>query len=562
MSSSKPDYTPHARAERLIAGARFVLAFFSLVAVYLEPSTPAKYEQTTYTLLSVYTIYALTIVAVTWTTPVPSRQWRLVSHVTDLGLFTFFIYLTEGPASPFFLYFTFSLFCATLRFTWRGIVLTGVSAMAIYGAMAILASVADPNFHDTSRVLIREVYLMVIAALLAHLGAFNERLRGELALLAAWPREMASRLDDVLRQALGHAAAIVRSRRVLLVWEEREEPWVHAALWSDGAFSLERLAPGRAGSSADEIRNVSFFAREDGSTLVYDGTRGTAREEKSDPVGEVLRVRFAIRTATGTVIESETLAVRLFALDTAGATSDDLALVHIAGRLVLAALEQFFFIQQIRLAASAEERVRISRELHDGVVQSLGGVGLQLQSIRSLVAAGSPIAERIGHVQRVLEHDQRELRALLRELRTHDPRSGAEILRDEVMRMQERFALEWGLVVEVAALPSRDIPARIAGELCRIINEALSNAARHGGATGARVELTVDDSDIRLRIADNGRGFTFQGRYEVTGVERKGETPRALTERVISLGGSLVVDSGPSGASVEASLPLAQEAMR
>ena len=104
----RPDYAPHARAERLIATGRFVLALSSLTAVYLEPSTPAQYQRATYALLVVYTIYALAAAAVAWRSDVPSARWRLVSHALDLLLFTVFVYLTEGPASPFFLYFVFS----------------------------------------------------------------------------------------------------------------------------------------------------------------------------------------------------------------------------------------------------------------------------------------------------------------------------------------------------------------------------------------------------------------------------------------------------------------------
>ena len=106
-SPIRPDYTPHARAERLIAVGRFVLASSSLVAVFLEPSTPAVHQQTTYTLLAIYTAYALATVALSWRRSIPSLPWRLASHALDLVLFSAFVYLTEGPASPFFLYFVF-----------------------------------------------------------------------------------------------------------------------------------------------------------------------------------------------------------------------------------------------------------------------------------------------------------------------------------------------------------------------------------------------------------------------------------------------------------------------
>ena len=177
---STTSYTPHVRTERLIPTGRFVLAFSSLAAVYLEPSSPAQFQRSTYGLLLIYTIYAAVGAMIAWRSPVPSTRARLLSHVVNLLLFSVFVYLTEGPASPFFLYFVFSLFCATLRSSPRGILATGVAARGIYGAMAVIASAGDPEF-EISRALIREAYLGVIAALLVYLGAFHQRVRREVS---------------------------------------------------------------------------------------------------------------------------------------------------------------------------------------------------------------------------------------------------------------------------------------------------------------------------------------------------------------------------------------------
>lgn len=556
----RPDYIPHARAERLIAAGRFVLAFFSLVAIWLEPSTPAKFQRVTYSVLLIYTICALIVVAVEWRSPRPSRRWQLISHAIDLVLFSIFIYLTEGPASPFFLYFIFSLFCAMLRFTWRGIFATAVAAMAIYGAMAVIASMSDPAF-ELSRVLIREAYVAVIAALLVYLGVYQQRLRGELASLAAWPRELASDVDAVLRATLGHAASVLGAQRVLLLWEESEEPWVHVAIWDGGRFDVEKLAPGKVELVSDaKLRNSSFFVRAPGQpVLVYDPAQSTVDERAIEPLGSAFRLRFGVGSAVAVSLESETLCAQMVVADVRSATADDLALAHIVGRLVLATIEQFFFVQQVRINASAEERLRISRELHDGIVQSLGGAGLQLQAIRRQLPANISAAERLWHVQQVIEHDQRELRALVRELRPHDARDGGVILADELQRMRERFPLEWGLAVDIEMQDPLPVPPRLAHELSRIINESLSNAARHGGASQAKVALRDCNGAIALRVSDNGRGFPFAGRYDLAALTESGTGPRTLKERVKALGGSLIVESSKLGAAIDARIPVGED---
>jgi signal transduction histidine kinase len=556
----RPDYTPHARAERLIAAGRFVLAFSSLVAIYLEPSTPARFHRATYALLSIYTIYALVIVVVAWRSPVPNARWRLFSHALDLVLFSVFVYLTEGPASPFFLYFIFSLFCATLRFSARGILVTGVTAMAIYGAMAVFASISDPG-HEISRVLIREAYLAVIAALLVYLGAFHQRVRREMSALAAWPRELGGNLDALVRATLAHAASVMNASRVILVWEDNEEPWTYIATFAQGELAIERVAPGQFDSlHLADLRNRSIYVRDDDrAPLLYDPALSAASESEIDPLTATLRERFAMRSAIVVALESQTMLTHFLIPNVRAATADDLALAYIAGRFVLATLEECLFVQQVRQNASAEERLRISRELHDGIVQSLGGVGLQLEAIRAQFANDPAAVARLQHVQKVVEHDQRELRAIVRELRPHDPRDGRTILMDELQRMRERYALEWGLEVDVDAGAIGTMPARFAHELCRVINESLANAARHGGATRANIAVALDDGHIHVRVSDNGRGFSFVGRYDLDALDRERRGPGSLKERIRSLGGSLVVDSAPTGATIEAQIPMREE---
>ncbi|HYR27329.1 MAG TPA: sensor histidine kinase, partial [Thermoanaerobaculia bacterium] len=350
-------------------------------------------------------------------------------------------------------------------------------------------------------------------------------------------------------------------RRVVLIWEEREEPWLYAATFDDGAFGLERIAPGRFEPiDTSAVRNTSFYVRPHGQpVLVYDPARSSVDECDAEPFGRAFRLRFGVHSAIAASLESETLAAHMVIPQVRAATADDLALAHIVGRLVLATLEQFFFVQQVRLAASAEERLRISRELHDGIVQSLGGAGLQLQAIRRQLPADFPASERLGHVQRVIEHDQRELRAIVRELRPHDVRDGRTILEDELQRMAERFPLEWGLAVDLDVALPLDVPPRLAHELSRIVNESLSNAARHGGASQATVTLGEEDGEVRLRVTDNGRGFSFSGRYDLDALTRSGSGPRTLKERVKALGGSLTVESSAGGASIDARLPVRRE---
>ncbi len=216
------------RAERLIAMGRLVLAVFSLLALWLDPSEPARFAQVATALLALYLVYAGGITAVAWLSFTPPRGFDVVTHASDLALFSLLIALTGGPTSPFFAYLTFSLVAATLRWGWRGVAWTALAALIAFGAIALHASRA-PTFA-LNRVIIRSAYLTVLAAMLGYAAAYESRLRAEIAGLAAWPRSQPAEQHDAVAQVLQGAARVLGVERVLLAWEDPDEPWVNLAL--------------------------------------------------------------------------------------------------------------------------------------------------------------------------------------------------------------------------------------------------------------------------------------------------------------------------------------------
>ena len=114
------------------------------------------------------------------------RRLRFTTFILDRAFFSFLIYFTEDSSSPFFIYFVFSLACATLRWRWHGTwwaaiaVLMTFIGMGVYGAIVL----DDPTFR-LNRVIIRAVYLAVAAALLGYLAAHKRRVDSNMSKLAA-----------------------------------------------------------------------------------------------------------------------------------------------------------------------------------------------------------------------------------------------------------------------------------------------------------------------------------------------------------------------------------------
>lgn len=219
---------------------------------------------------------------------------------------------------------------------------------------------------------------------------------------------------------------------------------------------------------------------------------------------------------------------------------------------------------EVRANASIDEtvsaeRVRLARELHDWLLQSLTGVALDLQSLHRLIESKPCEAvARIERIQEAVATEQRELRAFIEDLQLPRPQSGEPpSLGERLTGLARRFGEQWELDVEldldpVVHLASDDIQ----GEIYSLVAEAVANAAKHSGGTHVSISAGRDDAAVVVRIEDNGRGFPFLGRFTLAELVELRRGPVTLKERIQSLGGDMTVSSTTSGVVVEARIPV------
>ena len=210
-----------------------------------------------------------------------------------------------------------------------------------------------------------------------------------------------------------------------------------------------------------------------------------------------------------------------------------------------------------RLQATEAERARWARELHDETLQGLAALHVLLSS-PSGGASTEAMAERIRQAQEQIENEMEKLRGLISELR---PAALDQLgLEASVRDLAERTQAIYGIDIETRFdLREQDgAPRRLASDVettaYRIVQECLSNAARHAEASKVEVELTQRNGSLGVRIADDGNGFD-------PGTESAGYGLRGMRERVDLLDGSLKVESERSrGTAVTAALPLGRSA--
>src|SRR6266540_2442009 len=560
-SQLQKSYTPQSRAERVIAGSRVVLAVSTLLTVWLDPSEPSKYAESAFTLTTLYSVYSVVLFVIGWVAaPIP-LDWAFGTHVVDLAMFSVFMFLTEGPASPFFVYLVYSLICAALRWGWRGTVSTAAVAMGVLVALALYSRfTGDPAF-EPDRFFVRAVYLAVAAALLAHMGAYQERTQRDLASLANWPRDVGGERHALVRNLLARVSSVLRAPHVAVAWEQPEEPWTNIAMWQDGTFEWTHEAPdamefddGGQTATAGHIHTSPF-----GAERGLPGVPLHLGEGRHRKLPAIVIDRFGVTTAPSWSLKGEGAQGLLFCISRERLTLDDVAIGQVAAHLTTATLDHLYLLSRLREAVASEERVRLARNLHDSVLQSMTGVALQLQTARQLLPRDPAAAQgRLREMQETLAGEQHRLRNFISELRpfpTTERRDKS--LTSRLGELRRRIEMQWGLQV---ALNTRDLDdkacAPLAQEIYHLVNEALINAARHAQASTVSAELSSSNGQAHIEVADDGHGFAFRGRYDLETLKQMKVGPDSLKHRVRDLAGDLVIESSPAGARLAITVPL------
>jgi DNA-binding NarL/FixJ family response regulator/two-component sensor histidine kinase len=211
--------------------------------------------------------------------------------------------------------------------------------------------------------------------------------------------------------------------------------------------------------------------------------------------------------------------------------------------------------------AGAAERARVARELHDSAVQSLIAVEAQIDALRRQSSAQSnPLTAELERIQSLLREEVLKLRELMQAMKSLDVNASTflRVMEETVDRFQRETGINGRFVKEVDEV---SIPDRACRELVRILQEALVNVRKHSGAQQVVVTFGATQNAWRLSIEDNGHGFPFSGKFSQADLDRMGEGPMVIRERVRLVDGELTIESNSDrGARIEIGVPHYREA--
>lgn len=548
----------YARGERFIATGRVFLAVFAFIVLWLDPDLASDSPERLLPVAALFVTYAagLLLIAHRFVLPIGRLSVRFMLQIADFAVFTQFIYLTHASVSPFFIFFLFSLITALLRFGVRGMEGTAAAAILVYVVMAMSDEQirADPGY-----LIMRTVSLAVTTLLLGRLGTHYVRTRRELARLASWPRGPVAGREQSLREILDVARELLGVPRAILIWDEGEEPWTNVARQEGAEFALRREPPDFDEKlMVEKFRDETFLLRRDGDRVEVFSTAEDGRTSRSTefPFSRAGADDLRIVDALSAPVRAQSTSGRIIFLDGDHLQPDDLVIAEVAARLVAASLDQLNAAIRSRNAAVAEERLRVGRDLHDGLLQSLTGVALQLETVSQMLRKDPEAGQqRLRRVQEQIVTDQAELRAMINELR---PNAGRAVpsLEARLSELSRRFERQWDVQVVTRVTPAMFVVAdALATEIFSTINEAVTNAAKHARPSRIDVEVSVGGGEVTMMVSNDGSGFPFHGRFTLAELNAERRGPVTLKERVASLGGDLVLDSHPDGARLDIRIP-------
>lgn len=563
------------RIERVLATARAFLAGSALVAVYLDTSNPAHFAELAYFLLIIYLVQsALVLGWLRLRSEVP-RWLVLTVHASDILWPAVITLFTAGPTSPFFVLFSFALLAAAYRWGFRETVMTaGVVISLLFGEIILVAvtgygSVFLEDF-ELNRAIMRSAYILILGVLLGYLADEDKLLRAETATVA---RAMGlGRVDlglrGTMRDLLREIQQIFGARQVLLAANDTtSQRYFLWELWwprgqAEAAIHLSELEPHRAAAYFAAPTPPGWFSKQPATggleTLALDTAGARLRTPPQVPSDAFLTIH-PFRSLLGVSFRfGEDWEGRLFLLDPE-AEKNPARELRFLQRLVTQtgpSLYSVYLLQRLRARAGAMERARVARDLHDGILQSLIAVEMQVDVLRRRAAGqAAGFADELARIQDELRQEVQTLRELMEQMRPTNlsPQQLLDFLADTAGKFQRTTGIATTFVCEREEVT---LSPRVCRELARIVQEALVNVRKHSGAQNVVVRFTAHNGRWKLVVDDNGRGFPFAGRFDLAQLDAERKGPLVIKERVRILGAEFAVESTPGrGARLEITLP-------
>lgn len=549
-----------------------------------------------YLLLVFYIIHGVVIMLLVRFRQQSTPAFRLLAHVFDILWPALICSFTTGRGSPFFLFFVFVLAAAAYRWGLWETAGTAAAAVLLLWAQSLAFSLGaatwidsilrqrglpllhvDVTDYEPKSLFMRSIYLLVLGLLLGYLAEQQKQLRAEKVVIARvlGRARVETGLTGTLQEIVGELLVMYGSKHAMIASQETNSQHVFVAEvrnvdGSQGTFQwLDASQSDRGTYLYDCPAETAYLTKTSHSNshplrLTALDAEGVRLRDLSSSFLEPFAQKHEFRNMMSvSFVFGREWWGRVFLFDPTltGDTEEELRFLHELVLQVGPAVYNVYLLRRLRLRAGAMERARFARELHDGAVQSLIAVEMQVDVLRRQ-SANNPAAvtPELGRIQGLLREEVLNLRELMQQMKSLDvdARKLPAFLNDTV----ERFQRETGISARFhAELHDFDMPQQVCREIARIVQEGLVNVRKHSQARRVLVRMTSVNGDWSVVIEDDGKGFPFSGKLSHEELEGAGKGPVVIRERVRLIEGELTIESNPGqGSRLEIKIPRKREA--
>jgi signal transduction histidine kinase len=583
------------RTERWLATARVFLATAALTAILIDPSEihPSIWVSG---LLSFYIGQGVLTLLLLRLRQESTLAFRLLVHGADVVWPALISIFATGQTNPFFLFFVFVLAAAAYRWGLWETVGTAAAAVLLlwveslsfhWGLLRWLDGVlelhglpllqADVTDFEPKRLFMRSISLLVLSFLLGYLAEQQKQLRAEKAVIARalGKARVETGLVGTLQEIAGELLSTYDAKHLLIASQEASNyrvfvGEVRRAAEAPSPFQWLDPSPSDRERYLYDSSAITCYAQQsahngtdhpgvigldqDGNRIRKPPSRFLAGLAQKHDFHSLMTVSFVFgREWSGRIL--------LFDPSLTGDIEEELRFLQELVRQVGPAVYNVLLLRRLRLRAGAVERARFARELHDGAVQSLIAVEMQVDVLRRQ-SPGRPelVTNELGRIQGLLREEVLKLRELMQQMKTLDVDSKRfmGLLSDTVERFQRETGISARFLSELEVL---DMPQQICRELARIVQEALVNVRKHSQARQVLVRLAAGNSAWSVTVEDDGRGFPFSGRLSHAELDALRKGPVVIKERVRLIEGELTIESNPGrGSRLEITVPRQRDA--
>ena len=531
---------PSAEMRRFSAGMRAIVAILCTLLLFSGARPPSAVAA------AVLLAYGLWSAHVLWIEATGRRYDHSVLYYwVDIGWAAVTLQLTAGATNMLVLTLVQPVVVASIGYGVR----RGLE-LALFAALGVLIDFSNPLVQSLDNTLSRALPAVGVLALVPAAALLSRPLsvlRQRLALVSEIeasldPRRglqvVAALLVDQLR--IGTSAQVVG-----LVLPSASGGPATLCNAAEGAFrasdqvhlQLEALLADTPGVAVTHVRRRRW--RPASGTRVLGGVAPAALCERMETLAELLEVRTLV------VVPLSRYQRRhghlLLGLAGAGNRSQDVMALAQAAPELLRIVELAALVDQLQETSAGQERARIGRDLHDSAIQPYLGLKYAVECLALRIPHDNPARGEVDALAELVNGEVAMLRELISGMRSGS-NPGDSALVPAVRRQARRFALLFGIDVEVDCPESLATTRALADSLFHMVNEALNNIRKHSGARRVWITMSVQASLFRLAVRDDGGSQL--------GRPAPPFEPASLSERAHELGGTLHV-SQPDGLNVE-----------